>query len=234
MGPSASLAVGWAIMRRSLLLLRRLLPALFFVSGAAIAQTQALESCRPVAERTGAEGCWILVSQPLGRLPDRPVFWTLDAYPDRASAQAAGQSGSTVLEALGRVWLLTVGDRPSLPSQGRRVTQIGPLPVKANEEYTAQYREAVMRPGAVSRTHVHSGPEVFYTEAGETCLETPSGRQVSQPGKDVIVPEGEPMELTATGAAMRRGLVLVLHSSAKPHTTVVTDWHASGLCRAKR
>jgi quercetin dioxygenase-like cupin family protein len=162
------------------------------------------------------------------------VFWTLDVYPDRESAQAASGPGSTVLNALDRVWLLSVGDKPAPSAKGKRMTQIGPLPIKANEEYTAQYRESIMKPGAVSRTHVHSGPEAFYTEAGETCLETPSGKQVSRPGHDVIVPEGEPMELVATGLESRRGLVLVLHSSSKPHTTVVTDWHSTGLCKVQK
>jgi quercetin dioxygenase-like cupin family protein len=216
---------------RTNLMLMRIAPALLLLSAAA-AQAQVLESCKPVSERTAPEGCWILASKPLGMLPDRPVFWTLDVYPDHESAQAAAASGSTVLDALGKVWLLTVGDKPAPPSKGKRVTQIGPLPVKANEDYTAQYRESIMRPGAVSRTHLHSGPEVFFTESGETCLETPSGKQVSVSGHDVIVPEGEPMELTATGADDRTGLVLVLHSSSKPHTTLVTDWHASGLCKA--
>ncbi len=212
-------------------LFRQTVPALLFLSGMAAAQTQGLESCRPVSERREPEGCWILASKPLGMLPDRPIFWTLDVYPDRESAQPAAQSGSTVLDALGKVWLLTVGDKPVLPSGGKRVTQIGPLPLKPNEEYTAQYRESIMRPGAVSRTHLHSGPEVFYTETGETWLETPSGRQVSRKGHDVVVPEGEPMELVATGSDNRRGLVLVLHSSSRPHTTVVTNWQSSGLCK---
>jgi quercetin dioxygenase-like cupin family protein len=220
-------------MRRHMLF-RQIAPGLLFLSSIAAAQTQVLESCKPVSERTGTEGCWILASKPLGVLPDRPVFWTLDVYPDRESAQSAAESGSIVLDALGKVWLLTVGDKPELPSRGKRVTQIGPLPLKPKEDYTAQYRESIMRPGAVSRTHLHSGPEVFYTETGETCLETPSGMQVSQKGHDVVVPEGEPMELVATGSDDRRGLVLVLHLSSKPHTTVVTDWHSTGLCRNQK
>lgn len=207
---------------------------LLFLSGMAAAQTQGLESCKPVSERAGSEGCWILASKPLGVLPDRPVFWTLDLYPDHESAQSAAESRSTVLDALGKVWLLTVGDKPQLPTKGKRVTQIGPLPLKSNEDYTAQYRESIMRPGAVSRTHVHSGPEAFYTETGETCLETPSGMQISRNGHDVVVPEGEPMELAAVGSDTRRGLVLVLHSSSKPHTTVVSDWHSSGLCKKQQ
>ena len=216
-------------------LLCGIITGLLLLSGTAVpAQTQKLESCKPVTERSGPEGCWILANTPLGRLPERPVFWTLDVYPDRESAQAASGPGSTVLNALDRVWLLSVGDKPAPPSKGKRMTQIGPLLIKANDEYTAQYRESIMKPGAVSRTHVHSGPEAFYTEAGETCLETPAGKQVSQPGHDVIVPQGEPMELVATGSEDRRGLVLVLHSSSKPHTTSVTDWHSTGLCKTQK
>jgi quercetin dioxygenase-like cupin family protein len=193
---------------------------------------QKLESCKPVNERTGSEGCWILASKALGKLADKPVFWTLDVYPDRSSALAAATSKSTVLEALDRVWLLTVGEKSAMPTGGRRVTQIGPLPIIPDEDYTAQYRESIMASGAISRTHVHSGPEAFYTDAGETCLETPSGKQVSTKAHDVVVPEGEPMELVATGPETRRGIVLVLYSSAKPHTTVVTNWHSTGLCKS--
>lgn len=214
--------------------LRRTSLAWLLFSGALAGQTPKLESCKPVSERTGSEGCWILASKPLGKLPNQPVFWTLDVFRDRTSAQAAAISGSTVLDALGRVWLLTVGERSATPIRGMRITQVGPLPVKKDEDYTAQYRESIMIPGAVSRTHVHSGPEAFYTDTGETCVETTSGKQVSRPGHDVIVPEGEPMELMATGSETRRGLVLVLHSSAKPHTTVVTDWHSSGLCKSAK
>ncbi len=207
---------------------------LLFASCIVSAQVPKLESCKPVSERTGLEGCWILASKPLGRLPENGVFWTLDVYPDHDSAQAAVQSNSTVLEALGKVWLLSVGAKLTTPSGGKRVAQIGPLPIKPDEEYTAQYRESIMSPGAVSRTHLHSGPEAFYTEAGETCLEIPSGKQVSRPNHAVIVAEGEPMELMATGSETRRGLVLVLHSTSKPHTTLVTDWHSTGLCKEQR
>lgn len=38
------------------------------------------------------------------------------------------------------------------------------------------------------------------------------------------------MELVATETETRRGIVLVLHASDKPHTTVVTSWKSAGLC----
>ncbi|NYF92295.1 quercetin dioxygenase-like cupin family protein [Edaphobacter lichenicola] len=196
-------------------------------------QQQKLISCKPAAERTQAEGCWIVANRPLSKLPTE-VFWTLDAYPTRESAERASTVNSAVVEALGKTWLFTVGEKPASPSQGSRITQIGPLPVKPDEVYTAQYMEGILEPGSVSRTHVHSGPEAFYTESGESCLETPEGKQIGRKGTDVIVPEGVPMELVASGSETRRGIILVLHSSAKPATTVVTDWKSKGLCSSAK
>jgi quercetin dioxygenase-like cupin family protein len=199
------------------------------LGSAACAQQQKLINCKPASERTQPEGCWIAASQPLGKLAG-PVFWTLDVYPTQESADKANTNHGTVVQALGRMWLFTVGAVPALPAQGSRVTQIGPLPVKPEEAYTAQFMEGILEPGSVSRTHVHAGPEAFYTEAGETCLETPEGRQVGRKGTDLVIAEGVPMELVATGSEVRRGIILVLHSSAKPVTTVVADWKSKGLC----
>jgi quercetin dioxygenase-like cupin family protein len=158
------------------------------------------------------------------------VYWTLDTYQSQESAQTANKYDGTVVQALGKIWLFTVGRRPILSPGGKRVTLIGPLPIKPNEAYTAQFMEGIREPGAVSRTHVHSGPEVFYTETGESCLETPAGRQVGRKGVDLVVPEGTPMELVASGTETRRGIILVLHSTDRPATTVITDWKSKGLC----
>lgn len=206
----------------------------FLLQDDAGARARKPEICRPVAERTGVDGCWILASTRMGRLPAGPVFWTLDRFSTREAAQQASTKNGAVVEALGKVWLFTVGEKPKLFPQATRVTQIGPLPVRPDVDYTAQYREAILRPGAVSRTHLHSGPEAFYTEAGESCLETPAGKQVGRKGVDIFVPEGEPMELVATGTETRRGIVLVLHESDKPHTTVVSAWKSTGLCSVYR
>ena len=206
-----------------------ILPLILVTGIAASAQQQKLVSCKPAAERTQPEGCWILANKPLGKLP-AATFWTLDVYPTRESAEKARASNGTVVEALGKVWLYTVGEKPALSPQGSRISQIGPLPVKPEEFYTAQFMEGILQPGSVSRTHVHAGPEAFYTEAGESCLETPGGKQIGRKGLDIVVPEGMPMELVATGTETRRGIILVLHSSDKPPTTVTMDWKSKGLC----
>ena len=92
--------------------------------------------------------------------------------------------------------------------------------------------EAISNPGMTSAIHVHSGPEAWYTAAGETCLETPNGKLVGRAGgQAVIVPSGPPMLLTTTGTEQRRALTLILHQSSKPPTTVIHDWTPRGLCR---
>jgi quercetin dioxygenase-like cupin family protein len=193
---------------------------------------QKLVSCKPAAERTGPEGCWIIASKKVGTLSTAPVFWTLDTYPTQETAESARTSQSEVVHALGKIWLFTVGEKLSAPSHGQRVSEIGPLPIQAGEDYTAQYMEAILDPGAVSKTHVHAGPEAFYTETGQSCLETPAGMQIGDKDKSVIVPEGEPMELVATGTQKRRGIVLVLHASSRPATTIIDTWQSKGLCKS--
>ena len=187
--------------------------------------------CKPVTERTAEVGCWVLANQPVGRIEQPQIFWHLDVYPTRREAEKARGSRGAVVEALGRVWLLTIekqGWRPSL--KGERIAEIGPLPVTAGEEYSAVYMEAIFAPGMKSNIHTHSGPEAWYTQAGETCLETPSGTMVGRPGNTVIVPGGSPMELTAIGTEKRRCVALILHESSKPPTTLIHDWKPKGLC----
>lgn len=189
-------------------------------------------SCVPVSERAGRTyGCFIMAVQPVGPL-DGAVFWHLETFTTRAAAEKAKGSRGTVLESLGKVWLLTIADKGWRSPGGTRVAQIGPLPTATGAIYTAQYMEAVFQPGMKSQVHRHSGPEAWYTVSGETCLETPQGTMVGRAGgSHVIVPEGPPMELTATGTEVRRALVLILHDSAKPPTSPASDWTPKGLCK---
>jgi hypothetical protein len=190
-------------------------------------------ACKPMSERKQEVGCWIAADDPLGKLTQPLVFWHLDVYPTRAAAVADKGIHSTVIESLGKVWLMTIGDEKWRPPHGERIAEIGPLNVIAGTEYSAQYMEAVFMPGMTAPAHVHSGPEAWYTLAGETCLETSDGRvQVGRVGAPpVIAPMGLSMHLTATGTEQRRSLVLILHQSSEPATTLVHDWAPKGLCK---
>ena len=221
---------------------RALLAAVAFLialSQSAIASAQASEyrgrigqvGCRPVKERTGETGCWILVNASVGKLPVGPVYWHLYSYPSQAAADTANASRGTVVQALHKVWLFTIEGADWRPIGGERVAKIGPLPVDPSAEYTARYMEAIFTPGMTSSIHRHSGPEAWYTLAGETCLETSEGKMIGRPGgPPVIVPGGVPMYLTATGTQMRRAVVLILYDSSKSAATPANDWMPNGLC----
>ena len=188
--------------------------------------------CRPVSERTQDVGCWILSNDPVGELVGTQTFWHLDAFVTRDAAEAAKTKRSTIVQALGKTWLLTIEDATWRASGGEHVTTIGPLPISPGV-YAAQYMEAVFNPGMTAPAHTHSGPEAWYTVAGETCLETPDGKQVGRVGgPPVIVPGGPPMHLTATGTEVRRALVLILHDADKAATTLHHDWTPKGLCKS--
>lgn len=190
-------------------------------------------ACNLVSERTSEIGCWIIAHEPLGPLTDSQTFWHLDTYSTRAAAQAAKGPRGTVVESFGKVWLFTIEKAGWRAAGGERITEIGPIAIRAGGRYSAQYMEVVFTPGMTSSTHRHGGPEIWYTLAGETCLETPAGKVVGRAGgPPVIIPDGPPMHLTATGTAQRRALVLILHDSSKPATTLAHDWTPKGLCKS--
>jgi len=201
------------------------------LSAPSFAQSAVVGNCKPVSERTTEVGCWIIAHQPVGQLTPQ-TFWYLDTYPTLSAAESAKGPHGTVVESLGKIWLLTVEGSEWRASGGERIAKIGPHPIVAGEEYSAQYMEAILNLGMTSSIHNHAGPEAWYTLAGETCLETPEGKYVGRAGGDpVIVPGGPPMLLTATGTVQRRAVVLVLHQSSKPPTTLVHDWTPNGLCK---
>ena len=192
--------------------------------------------CVPASERQMERGCYILVSHPLGELPSGALFWHIDAYPSRAAAEAARGPRGTVIEALGRTWLMSIAEAAyKPPGGGERVAEVGPLATKAGTAYTAAYMEGIMLPGAATGVHHHPGPEAILTLAGEECMETPAGRFVGRPGgAPIVVPADVPHRLTITGTAERRSLALVLHDSSQPWAirTHEHGWAPKGLCGA--
>jgi quercetin dioxygenase-like cupin family protein len=187
--------------------------------------------CVPVASRAGRkEGCFVLATVPLGRLPDTGLYWHIDRYPTWAAAKKDQGARSTILHAYGKIWLLTIADQDFLAAHGTHVAEVGPLPLGSAPSYTAWYMEATFAPGMKSAVHRHAGPEAWYVLSGEQCLETPHGKSVIGTGQGGLVPGGYPMLLTATGSAQRRSLVLILGDSSLPNVLPENDWKPQGLC----
>jgi len=187
-------------------------------------------ACRPISEKNSEIGCYTLIRQPLGVLPQQPLFWDIDTFPTRSAAEAEKAPRGSVVEAFGKVWLLTIAERGWRPQGGERVAEIGPIPLQQATGFTAMYMEATFEPGGLVAPHRHSGPELWYTLSGEQCLETPKGKIVARAGDTTIIPGYTPMALLATGHEIRRSLVLILHDSAEPAATYLQDWSPKGLC----
>jgi quercetin dioxygenase-like cupin family protein len=187
--------------------------------------------CRPVGERTREVGCWIVAHAPLGRLSEPTIFWHLDNYPTRSEAEAGKGLRGTVIEALGKVWLSSLEPAGWRPLGGVRVAEIGPLLVRAGEQYTAQYMEAIFSPGMTTEVHRDPGPEALYTTEGEVCFEMPHGKIVGRAGEGTIMQAGHLHTLTASGTEQRRSLALVIHESSQPWRLPSSDWTPAGLCK---
>jgi hypothetical protein len=99
---------------------------LLMLSGSAtLAQTSPRRTCLPISERAGRDvGCWLIVAEPVGRMPRSEVFWHLDTYLTRAAAEAAKGPRGAVVEALGKVWLFTIEEAGWRPSGGIRVAEV--------------------------------------------------------------------------------------------------------------
>jgi quercetin dioxygenase-like cupin family protein len=153
-------------------------------------------------------------------------------YASRAVAEAEADKAprATVVEAFDKIWLYSIAAEDWHPSGGKRVADIGPLPMKPNRKYTARYMEAVFTPGMTTSVHRHSGPEAWYLLTGTQCLETPEGMSVAHAGDTTIVPEGPPMALNSVGTETRRSVLLVLHDTTQPWITAANDWRPRGLC----
>ena len=124
--------------------------------------------CKSPFDRTGEVGRWLIARQPVGQLTRSEIFWHLYVYPSCAAAEATKGPRGTVIESLGKVWLLSIEGADWRPAGGERVAVIGPLPVIAGERYTAEYTEVIFTPGMTSSIHTHPGPEAWYTLAGDT------------------------------------------------------------------
>lgn len=184
----------------------------------------------PVSQRTTEVGCYLTATELLGALPRGPLFWHLYVYPSRAAAEVAKGPRGTVVESFEKVWLYTIAESEWRASGGERIATIGPLQTSVGKQYTARYMEAVFTPGMRTSIHRHSGPEAWYLVSGAQCLETPEGVTVARAGEGAVVPEGPPMALSSVGTETRRSVVLVLHDTSQPWSSMESDWKPKGLC----
>lgn len=188
----------------------------------------------PASANVGKAGCYFDVAVDVGALSS-PAFFHVDEFSDAATAEAARGPGGAVVHAYGRIFLETVNtDARWRPAGGRRLAMVGPMEAPRGTPVTARFMQAMTLPGAVTRPHLHAGPEAFFLLSGAICMETPAGGETTHAGDTYWVPGGVPMQLTSAGAGLRRSLFVVLHPSSQPWMTMTRDWTPSGACAQRK
>jgi quercetin dioxygenase-like cupin family protein len=185
--------------------------------------------CLPLVERNGDEGCWV-TELALPATDSDSLYWHIDHYSTIEAAQAARGPSSVAVEAFESVWLLSVGPAADWrPAGGSRRAQIGPLTVPRNQRVTAVfYLTMADRAERMGAAHAHPGPELFYSIAGDLCVETTEGISSTSTGGVVRVPPETPHALI--GLTMRQSIGLLLRPRSSGSNSYTVDWEPSGLC----
>jgi quercetin dioxygenase-like cupin family protein len=164
-------------------------------------------------------------------LPPGPLVWRFENLSTTAAAQAAATPASAVVEAAGKVWLLTLAAKGGRSKGGTFVAETELLPtIPAGPSYEIVAAEADLGPQANVMTHKHSGPETWFLLTGEQCLELPDRAVRARAGETMSAPAETPMKLNILGPAKRDALFLIVHDSSKPFNTFL-DWQPKGLCQ---
>lgn len=204
--------------------MNRVLLVILLLSGFAVAQERAPVKCTEDSpERRGEEGCTILASRPFaGPLP-KTVYWHIDRFDSLEHARAKAGVNGVATAAHGGFWLMTVEGKTNDHHGGGHVEWIGPLVLPSAAGYTMNVRSTLLKSGAETPVHIHSGPEVFYIVLGEQCLETQKVGHRLRAGKFLILPTDQIHRGRVQKSGMRGALILVLHDAGRPASTDLND-----------
>ncbi len=175
--------------------------------------------------------CAVLVHKNFDVLPPGPLVWRFENFPTTEAAQRASTPASAVVEASGKVWLLSLAAKGGHSKGAAFVAETELLPpIPSGASYEIVVSEANLGPEAKVMTHKHSGPETWFLLTGEQCLEVPDRVVRARAGETMSAPAETPMKLNIIGPAKRDALFLVVHDSSKPWNTFL-DWQPKGLCQ---
>ena len=79
--------------------------------------------------------CAILARRQFSSLPPDAVVLRVESFPTREAAEPVATPTSIVVEAVGKVWLLTFARKGERSQGGQFVTEIGPLPIPSAPSY---------------------------------------------------------------------------------------------------
>ena len=189
-----------------------------------------LDSPTP-GKRPPKTDCAILLHKNFPTLPTGPLVWRFDNFPTTNAALDASSPASAVVEAGGKVWLLTLAAKGDRSKDGTFVAETEQLPpIPSGPSYEIVVAEADLGPEANVVSHKHSGPETWFLLTGEQCLELPGRAVRARAGETMSAPAETPMRLNIIGPAKRDALFLIVHDSSKPFNTFL-EWQSNGLCK---
>jgi len=189
----------------------------------------------PTGRRPADAPCAVLARIRFTTLPKGTLGLRLENFPTTEAAKRASTPTSAVVEAAGKIWLITLGSKGQRSQGGTFVAEVGPVPaVPAAASYVFEVAEAEFsldQHAAVSRAiHTHPGPEIFYLLTGEQCLETPTGATRARAGQGMVAPANTPMQLNIIGSSKRDAFFVIIHDSATPRV-IPSDWQPTGTCQ---
>lgn len=124
----------------------------------------------------------------IARLPEGPLYWRVESFPNLAEAKAAvGPDGwnpaavryetttALIAEVAGQVYVATLGAQGASTPGGTKLAEIGPLPSISAPEYLLRLNYGSGPPGAATPVHSHPGSESFYVISGRLGQKTQRG-----------------------------------------------------------
>lgn len=167
----------------------------------------------------------VLLVEPLAeksvtRLPPGPLYWRVEAFPTLEAAKAAEGVTSLAADAWGQSWLFTLGGQGEVTPGGRKVAEVGPVPVPQAGRLALRVNRAGGPPGAKTPVHTHAGSEAFLVVRGQLTQRTPHGVSRADAGRALNGHEpGMVMQLESTGAEPLEQLVMFVVDADKPFSS---------------
>ena len=175
--------------------------------------------------------CAIIAKTKFSSMPAGPLVWRFENFVTKEAAQGVATAASVVVEAAGKVWLLTLASKGGRSKGGTFVAETDQLPpIPSGSSYEIVVHEADLGSEAIVPVHTHSGPETWYLLTGEQCLELPDRAVRAHAGETMFAPADTPMKLNMIGPGKRDAFFIIVHDSSKPATTFL-DWKPRGLCQ---
>jgi len=118
--------------------------------------------------------CAMLVHAKFSVLPSGPLVWRFENFPTKEAAQNAATPASAVVEATGKIWLLTLSSKGGRSKRGTFVTETDQLPsIPSGPSYEIVVYEADLGPEANVPVHTHSGPETWTCSPASSAWSCP-------------------------------------------------------------